>query len=356
MSTPAVERPGLGPLLALASAALFGASPPAAKQLLAEVDPWLLAGLLYLGAGLGLAAVRLLRQSLVRQHGEAQLGGRQWLWLGGAIAAGGVAGPVLLLHGLAATPASTASLLLNLEGVLTALIAWFVFRENVDQRIAVGMAAITAGAALLAWQGGLSLGGLAGPLAIAGACLAWALDNNLTRKVALADPVQIAMLKGLAAGTLNLTLALAAGASLPALPAVAGAALLGLLSYGVSLVLFVSALRRIGTARTGAYYSVAPFVGAVLAVLWLGEALTLQLVAAGLLMALGVYLHLTERHEHEHEHEALSHAHRHVHDRHHRHVHAAEDPAGEPHIHVHAHTRLRHSHAHYPDSHHRHPH
>jgi drug/metabolite transporter (DMT)-like permease len=245
---------------------------------------------------------------------------------------------------------------LNLEGVLTALLAWFVFRENFDRRIAAGMLAITAGAAVLSWQGSLSFNNAIGPLAIIGACLAWAVDNNLTRKVSLSDPVQIAMLKGLIAGTVNLVLALLLGASLPALPAILAAAIVGLLGYGMSLVLFVVALRHLGTARTGAYYSTAPFVGAIIAVVGLGEPVNLQIIVAGALMGIGVWFHLTERHEHEHEHAPLSHEHRHVHDDHHRHSHGPDDPAGEPHTHRHVHVRLRHRHAHYPDAHHRHGH
>lgn len=355
MSSAIRERPLFGPALALTSAALFGASTPFAKMLLGSIDPWLLAGLLYMGAGLGLALLRLVRRP-PRRSAEAPVHGTQWYWLGGAILAGGVAGPVLLLFGLAATPASSASLLLNLEGVFTALLAWFVFRENFDRRIALGMLAIVGGAGILGWEGGLTVDGLVGPLLIAAACLCWALDNNLTRKVSLSDPVQITMVKGLVAGAINLALAFIAGSALPPLDIALMAGVLGLVGYGVSLVMFVSALRLIGTARTGAYYSVAPFFGAVLAIILIGDDVTIQLVAAGALMAVGVWLHLTEVHEHTHEHEPLVHTHRHVHDIHHRHAHSPAEPPGEPHTHRHAHTRLRHRHPHYPDSHHRHAH
>jgi len=281
-----------------------------------------------------------------------------------------VLGPILLLTGLRLTGAATASLLLNLESVFTALIAWFVFREGVDRRIALGMAAVAAGAIVLTWRGTgatmAGLGGLLGPLAIAGACLAWALDNNLTRRVSLLDPVLIAMLKGLVAGTVNLLLAFAARPFLGALLPSGGpgwlsgeiliALLVGLLSYGVSLVLFVLALRDIGAARTGAYYAAAPFIGAILAIAALGEPVTGQLLLASLLMLAGLWLHLTESHAHEHVHRPLSHTHRHRHDIHHRHDHAPEDPPGEPHSHAHRHTRLRHSHRHFPDAHHSHGH
>lgn len=343
-----------GATLALLAAALFGAGTPLAKLLLAAVHPWLLAALLYLGSGVGLLALRLLRRS--QAAGEKPLQGVEWLWLGAAILAGGVIAPVLLTYGLVHASASSASLLLNLEGVLTALIAWFVFRENFDRRIALGMLSIVAGALVLAWPNELALSGLGGSLAIVGACLAWALDNNLTRKVSLSDPVQIAMLKGLVAGGVNLAIALALGAAVPDTASLLAAGLVGFLGYGISLVLFVMALRHVGTARTGAYFSTAPFVGAALSVLLLGEPVGIRLVAAGVLMGLGVWLHLTERHEHEHEHEPMAHAHRHRHDAHHRHAHGPDDPPGEPHSHAHVHVHLRHRHPHQPDAHHRHRH
>ncbi|HLO78357.1 MAG TPA: EamA family transporter [Magnetospirillum sp.] len=334
---------------ALLSAALFGAGAPLAKLLLGRLDPWLLAGLLYLGSGIGLA---LLRPFLPRQGGA--LARADWKWLAAAVAAGGVIGPVLMMVGLAHSPAASAALALNLEGVFTLALAWVVFRENVDRRILVGAGAILAGAALLSWQDQASGGGW-GLLAIAGACLAWAVDNNLTRKLSAGDAVHIAMVKGLAAGAVNTALALAAGQTLPS-PAVVGmAALLGLVAYGLSLVLFVLALRHLGTARTGAYFSSAPFVGAVLAVPLLGETPTPTLAAAGLLMAIGIYLHLTESHAHDHVHETLEHEHPHRHDEHHQHAHD-RIAAAEPHSHRHVHQRLVHRHPHYPDIHHRHVH
>jgi drug/metabolite transporter (DMT)-like permease len=261
------------------------------------------------------------------------------------------------MAGLARSSAATASLLLNLEGVFTALLAWFLFRENFDRRIALGMAAIVAGGLTLSAGGGApTAGGLLGPLAIAGACLAWAIDNNLTRRISQADPVQIAMLKGSVAGAVNVAIALARGSSGPGPASLALAGVVGFVGYGLSLVLFVLALRHLGTARTGAYFSLAPFFGGILAVLVLHEAVTPRLLVAGALMALGVYLHLTERHEHEHEHEELAHEHRHIHDEHHQHVHDGSEPPGEPHSHWHVHQPMRHSHPHYPDVHHRHTH
>lgn len=345
----------VGVPFALLSAVLFGASTPFAKLLLGGVDPWLLAGLLYLGAGIGLVVVHLLRGALRLPAVEAPLRRSDGPWLAAVVLAGGVLGPVLLMLGLARTDAAAASLLLNLEGLATMGIAWVAFRENVDRRLLLGAAAILAGAVLLSWQGG----GAAldwGALLIAGACLAWGIDNNLTRKLSSADPVRIAMLKGLVAGTVNLSLALGRGAALPDAGTALAAGVVGFLGYGVSLALFVLGLRHLGTARTGAYFSLAPFVGAVLAVALLGEPLSARLLIAGALMALGLWLHLSERHEHEHAHEALEHEHRHEHDEHHRHAHGPDDPLGEPHSHPHRHAPLVHRHPHYPDLHHRHSH
>jgi drug/metabolite transporter (DMT)-like permease len=275
-------------------------------------------------------------------------------WLALVIASGGILGPLLLMLGLSRTAASGASLLLNLEGLATMAIAWIGFRENVDRRLMVGAFAILAGAIVLSWQGAASFQW--GAVLIAGACLCWGIDNNLSRKLSSSDPVQIAMLKGLVAGTVNLVLSLLYGAALPSVGATAAVGLVGLLGYGVSVACFVLGLRHLGTARTGAYFSLAPFVGAVLAVLMLGEPLSVQLIIAGVLMGLGLWLHLSERHEHEHGHEPLEHEHRHRHDVHHQHEHDPNIPPGEPHTHWHRHTPLRHLHPHYPDLHHRHSH
>ncbi len=345
-----------GAPMALASAALFGASTPLAKLLLGDgVDAWMLAGLLYLGSGLGLGLVLAGRALLGAPPSEAPLRRGDLPWLALVVLAGGVVGPVLLMVGLSRTPASSAALLLNLEGLATMAIAWVVFKESVDRRLLFGAMAILAGAVLLSWRGGLGGLGL-GALAIAGACLAWGVDNNLTRKLSAADPVQIAAIKGLAAGAINLALALARGAHSPALGEVAAAGAVGFVGYGVSLVLFVLALRHLGTARTGAYFSTAPFLGASLALVLFREPFTAPLVGAAVLMGIGVSLHLSERHRHEHVHEALDHEHRHVHDAHHQHAHGPHAPPGEPHTHWHHHPPMRHKHPHYPDLHHRHDH
>jgi drug/metabolite transporter (DMT)-like permease len=261
-----------------------------------------------------------------------------------------------MMWGLSRMPASGAALLLNAEAVFTALIAWFVFRENFDRRIALGMALIVAGAVVLSWPGVADFDAALPALAVIGACLAWGIDNNLTRKVALADARYVAMVKGLAAGITNTGIALSLGARLPEFSVVGAAAMLGFLGYGLSLVLFVLALRQLGTARTGAYFSTAPFAGAVVALVLLREPLTPGLGIAAALMAWGVWLHLTERHEHFHAHEPMEHSHEHEHDEHHRHAHAEPVAPGVRHTHGHKHDGTRHSHPHYPDSHHRHDH
>lgn len=339
--------------LALGAAVLFGASAPLSKLLTGTVDPWLLAGILYLGAGLGLVAIRMGRRVIGLPSQEAPLRRGDLPWLAAVVLFGGLLGPLLLMFGLSLTSAASGSLLLNLEGLATMAIAWLVYRENVDRRLLTGAAAILAGAVLLAWNGEgvrIDLGG-----ALIGlACLCWGVDNNLTRKISAADPVEIAMIKGLAAGTTNIVLALWLGASLPPVPAMAAGAVVGFLGVGVSLVMFMLGLRHLGTARTGAYFSLAPFIGAAIAIAFLGEQPSVQFGLAAALMALGLWLHLTERHDHWHEHEALEHEHLHSHDGHHQHAH--DGPVTEPHSHWHRHAPMRHKHPHYPDLHHRHGH
>jgi len=344
-----------GITFALASAILFGISTPLAKALVATISPLLLAGLLYAGSGLGLAVVMAIRRVSTRGSLPSVPRVEEWRWLAAAIFFGGVLGPAALMYGLATSAASTASLLLNLEAVFTALLAWFLFRENFDRRIALGMSAIVGGGALLAWAPGERANVSLGLSLVAAACFCWALDNNLTRKVSGADAVMVACLKGLVAGTVNIAFALLLGAKFPTFAALGASAFVGFFGYGVSLVLFVLALRHLGTARTAAYFSVAPFFGAALSLLLQGEPITWQLVVAGLLMATGVWLHLTERHEHLHRHAAQDHSHSHVHDEHHQHSHDSWDGV-EPHTHPHRHAPLVHAHPHYPDLHHRHPH
>ena len=346
-------NPGIA--YALLGAALFGASTPIAKLLVGEIGPLMLAGLLYAGSGLGLGSWLVLRRWIRPVPGRPRLAATDYKWLAGAIVSGGVIGPVLLMVALSAASASTVSLLLNLEGVFTALLAWFVFQENFDRRVLLGMALIVCGGLLLSWpSGGVSTSLPA--LAVAGACLCWALDNNLTRKISAGDSVQIAAIKGVAAGTVNLCASAAFGTAIPALKSALAAALVGFLGYGVSLALFVVALRLLGTARTGAYFATAPFIGAAASFAILGESPDALFWLASVLIAAGVALHLSERHRHSHRHEALAHGHSHTHDEHHRHDHDFPWDGTEPHSHAHHHVPMNHSHEHYPDIHHRHGH
>ncbi len=346
-------NPGIA--YALLGAALFGASTPIAKLLVGEIGPVMLAGLLYAGSGVGLGLWLAVRGFLWRAAERPRFAPGDYKWLTGAVISGGVIGPALLMFALAASSASSVSLLLNLESVFTALMAWFVFRENFDRRLMLGMSLIVCGGVILGWRPG-EIATSWPAFAVAGACLCWALDNNLTRKISAGDSVKIAGIKGLAAGTVNLCVAAALGAALPAPEVAAAAALVGLLGYGVSLALFVVALRQLGTARTGAYFSTAPFIGAAASFALLGEAPDAFFWVAAVLMAVGVALHLTERHRHLHRHEALTHTHPHTHDEHHRHEHDFAWDGAEPHSHTHEHDLLSHSHLHFPDIHHRHSH
>jgi drug/metabolite transporter (DMT)-like permease len=352
-------KPTLAPSLqALTAAALFGASAPLAKILLGEIGPVVLAGLLYLGSGLALLAILGLRRWLGRAgQPEARIGRSDLPWLLGAILAGGIAAPILLLTGLRATPASTASLLLNFEGAATALIAALLFREAIGRRVAWAVAAVTLASVLLSWRAGswgLSLGGLA----ILGACALWGLDNNLTRCISAKDPLAIVTSKGLVAGAFSLALGRLLGQAMPSAAQLLGALALGSLSYGLSIVLFVQALRGLGAARSGALYGLAPFVGAAISFLLLGEPLTAQFLLSLPLMALGAALLIGEAHGHWHWHGAAQHDHRHRHDDgHHTHRHAGSGwRPNQAHAHPHGHEPLGHEHCHAPDIHHRHNH
>lgn len=283
------------------------------------------------------------------------IGRRELPWLAGAIFFGGVLGPALLMESLTVTPGASASLLLNVEGVFTALIAWLVFRENADRNVVLGMAAIVTGGVLLSWEpGGATFS--SGALLIVGACLCWAIDNNLTRAVSTNDAMLVACLKGSVAGVCNVTLALFFGARLPATWPFAASLLVGFFGYGLSLTLFVVALRTLGTARSGAYFSVSPLFGVAISVVIWPSMPDGFFWGAGALMAVGVWLHVRERHVHPHTHEVLEHAHPHVHDDHHQHAHVDGPDPVEPHVHVHRHEVLIHKHPHYPDIHHRHVH
>lgn len=342
-----------GALLGLAAAALFGLSAPLAKALLGEFSPVLLAGLLYLGAAMGLWLHRALRP----KTNEAGLSRADLPKLAGVVLAGGLLGPVLMLFGLQRVTGLTGSLLLNLEAPFTVLLAVVVFREHLGRYGAGAAVFILAGALTLKLEPGALGANTAGVLLLAGACLCWAIDNNLTQRLSLKDPFAIVRVKTLGAGVANTTLGLIiAGGHWPRPKYLAAALVLGSLSYGASVVLDAYALRIVGAAREAAYFATAPFVGALASVVLLRNPLRWFDVAAMGSMGIGVALLLRERHDHQHAHDAVAHEHLHEHDAHHRHEHGPDVPSGEPHSHAHQHDPLVHDHPHLPDAHHRHRH
>ena len=338
---------------ALAAAALFGVATPIAKVLLPGTGVLALAALLYAGAGVGLTLLGLARRTLGRETREAALRRDDLPLLAGVVLSGGVVAPVLLLSGLERLPASDVSLLLNLEAPLTVLLAVALFGEHVGLRVVIATALIVLGGALLG-DGATQVGGRwAGMALVAAACLGWAVDNNLTQRLSLRDPIAIARVKTLAAGAINMALVLAAGQGMPAGGRMAAALVVGTVSYGLSIALAVRAMAALGAARQAALFAVAPFVGAAASVPLLGERVDLL---SGAAMAAGVALLLRETHEHHHVHEPVEHDHLHVHDAHHDHEHAADVDPSEPHAHPHRHTPVAHAHPHVPDAHHRHRH
>ena len=339
-----------GPICAVLAAALFGVSTPFAKLLLGEIEPIPLAALLYLGSGLGLLVVGIARRSEGAPMKERGLDPGDYPWLAGATLTGGVLAPIALFTGLRVTPAATASLLLNLEIMATALIAFFVFAEHVGRRALAAIGVITAaGIVLGSSPQGLS-GYSLGAAAVAGACILWGVDNNLTRKISGKDPLAIAMVKGLAAGGISLFLALLSRADVPGIQAIAAALVVGFITYGVSIVLFVMALRELGAARTSAYFASAPFIGTIVSLLLFREIPGMGFLVALPLFLLGAALLVGERHAHPHIHERVVHVHRHWHDAFHAHGHPGEDP--EEHVHAPAHETEEHEHAHSPGGHH----
>jgi len=347
-----------GAAAALGAAVLFGLSAPLAKLLLVDARPLPLSGLLYLGAGMGLLLLPIAfpRLRSRRRRSETPLRRADVGLLTAIITAGGVLGPLLLLTGLSRVSGLVGSLMLNLEAPFTVVLAVVVFGEHLGFREAGAAVVILLGAVLLSHAGEGGPSDMVGVAAIAGACLSWAIDNNLTQRLSLRDPVAVARTKSLGAGAASLILALVLGERLPSAAHIGPALLLGFASYGVSLVLAVQAMRLLGAAREAAFFAIAPFAGAVAAVPILGDHLGLRELVATLVLGLGVMILLHEEHRHSHTHEALEHEHGHTHDEHHQHAHVLGDPPGEPHAHLHRHESLSHAHAHRPDLHHRHRH
>lgn len=343
-----------GAMYGVAAAGLFGLSAPLAKMLMQESNPVAIASLLYLGAAAVLSIVKLMRPATVST--EARLRRSDIPLLIGVIVTGGVMGPLLMLFGLARTSAVTGSLLLNLEAPFTIFVAVGVLGEHLGRREMRAALLIVLAGAMLGWKLEEVSGELFGAIAIAGACGSWAIDNNLTQRLSLRDPVSVAVLKALAAGLFNLLLALGLGVRFPPMLVVLATLATGAVSYGMSIVLDTYALRILGAAREAAYFATAPFFGAISAALLFDERLGgVEILALGA-MVIGIVLLLRERHGHVHDHETLVHDHLHTHDEHHRHHHEKSVPTTTPHAHPHAHAPLRHAHAHVSDIHHRHLH
>ena len=341
-----------GVLEALLAALLFGGATPFASRLVGDASPQVLAGLLYCGSGLVLGSSLIVRPA----RREAPLTRRELPSLAGAIAFGGFLAPLLLMIGLRTTTAATASLLLNLEVVFTAVLAWVVFHEGFNRQVGIGLGLILIGGIVASWSSGGGFGITAGAVAVVGACGCWAIDNNLTQRVSAKDPRQIAAAKGIVAGGANLAIGLLVGGSMPHAGSIFSAVAIGVVGYGLSLMLFVTALRSLGSARTGAYFAVAPFVGVVVAIVVFGDQFSGRVLPAGALMMAGVWLSITERHEHAHTHETTRHKHQHTHDGEHTQSHPDTLPTSEPHVHEHLHDAVAHAHSHRPDIHHRHAH
>ena len=344
----------IGSLYGLASAVLFGASTPLCKLLLPGVGPLMLAALLYLGAAILITSFRAL--PLVRRRRpsvEARIRGSDAPALCAIVRFGGVIGPVLMLFGLARISALTGSLLLNLEAVFTIVLAVIVFREHLNRSSAMASALVVSGALLLSYQPGPIRGGFLGVMAIVGACLSWAIDNNVSQRLSLRDPVAVVQVKTAGAGLTSLMLALATGHTIPSFSLLVGALGLGSLSCA-SLICVMLALRHLGAAREAAWFSTAPFIGATLSIPIFGVPPTTWEGLGMIAMVAGVYLLVREKHSHIHIHEQIEHDHLHVHDEHHRHRHAGL--VAEPHSHLHRHDPLIHEHPHVSDVHHRHRH
>jgi len=341
---------------AMLAAFLFGASAPLSKLLLAEISPVLLAALLYLGSGIGLLCVKLMEKTVHGEQKEARLARSDWPWLFGAILAGGVIAPIMLMTSLRHAPAATASLLLNFEGVATTLIAVIVFKEAIGRHAWWGIGLITVASILLSTDFTNKWGFSFSALGVLAACVMWGVDNNLTRNISAKDPLVIVTVKGLGAGLVSLIIAFSLGITFPSLGVTLLALLLGSLSYGLSIFLFIYALRGLGAGRTSALYSTAPIAGILLSLIIFREIPGIFFFIALLVMASGAYILLMEEHDHVHVHENIVHDHRHIlHDGHHLHEHVVER-ARRSHSHIHTHDILEHTHDHAPDIQHRHPH
>jgi len=340
---------------ALLSAILFGISPVACKAVVGEMPSSLLAGLLYLGSGIGLTGVAYCQKSN-GLHMLRSLSLKQKACLVGAIMSGGIIAPLFLAYGIRHGTASEVSLLLNFEAVATTLLAWLIFHENIGVRVWLGKILIVGASILIIFTGGDSLKISIPGLSVLAACLLWGIDNNLTREIESIPATLLASIKGWSAGLFNIVISLALFRSQVTAMQVSGALVIGAFSYGASLVLFIQSLREIGSARTSTWFASGPFIGTILSVVLLGERPPGGYWVAALIMLSGMFFLYGEMHRHKHHHERLEHSHAHSHDdEHHQHVHENGD-ASEQHEHLHVHEPMTHSHVHWPDIHHRHGH
>jgi drug/metabolite transporter (DMT)-like permease len=339
------------------SAVLFGLSAPFSKLLLGSIPSVMLAALLYLGAFMGLVSYSMIGKQIkgLNNSKAASLEKRDIPWLIGAIAAGGAAAPISLMLGLNLTSGFSASLLLNLEGICTAIIAVIIFRESAGRNLWWALLCMTAAGVMISWDPNQSKFNFLGPLLVVLATVCWGIDNNFTRQISEKNPVQITWIKGLAAGTISLSIALMLGNRIAFRVNILYALILGALSYGISLVLFIQALKGLGSSRTGAFFSMGPFIGALISLLVFRTQVEWLMIPAFLLMAIGIWLIVGERHAHAHAHAAVTHTHSHSHDELH-HLHTHPQPIGGTHSHEHTHSELNHVHAHWPDTSHRHAH
>ncbi|HNE70346.1 MAG TPA: DMT family transporter [Anaerolineales bacterium] len=339
-------------LQALIAALFFGASAPIAKLLLGDnIAPIFLAAFLYLGSGAGTFLFRL-TQRMRSKDAEADIKSPDIKWLAGAIIAGGILAPIILMISLQNTPASTASLLLNFEGVGTTLIALLFFKEAIGRRAWIAILVITLASIFLSTNFDEGFGLSLGALGIILACVLWGVDNNFTRNISGKDPLAIVAWKGLVAGTFSFFLAYFLGNTLPSLTVILGTLVLGFVSYGLSTMLFIRSMRGLGAARTSALYGTAPLAGVLLSIFLFGEIPSFSFVIAAVLMIGGALLLINEEHSHSHTHTAMFHEHSHSHDD----SAHGHDTAKGVHSHEHEHPAEEHEHDHMPDIHHRHGH
>lgn len=340
----------------LISAALFGISPPLAKLLTKNLPPVALAGFLYLGAFAGLSIYSVLRGIISSEKTKsANLNKGDFPWLFGAILSGGIIAPICLMFGLSRISGFTTSLLLNLEGIFTAIIAVIFFKENAGRRLWLALLCMTAAGIFLTWDSSQGKFNFLGPLLVTLSMIGWGIDNNLTRNISTRNPIQITRIKGLVSGLVSISLAYALGMHIQWDLNIVYALLLGSFSYGISLVFFIKALEGLGSFRTGMFFSLAPFIGAVTSLILLQEWIGWVMFPSVILTVAGAWLISTEEHSHVHRHQEVIHTHLHNHnDMHHFHEHTGN--VHEPHVHEHRHLEEIHVHSHWPDTHHRHEH